>query len=209
MSPAPPPPPRGTFARALGAALLLSLAAWWTAAVAAGQGAPVVAGEDAAAPEPPSLPGPAGVGLEAAADRTAITVGDPIAVTLKLTRPPEITITSFAPEADLGRLTLLDRRSDPPRTLPDGRIEETRRLTVTVFEVGSFEIPGFVVEYTDAAARKGKSASAAIPVQVASVLPAGDEQPADIRPPAAMPERRVWPWLAGAAALLAAAALWW
>jgi hypothetical protein len=212
MSPAPAPPARGTLRRAPGILLLPLFAASWIAAAPAGEeGTAVPAGVGtAASPEaPPPLPGPAGVGLEVAADRTAITVGDPIAVTLKLTRPPEIAIRRFAPEAELGKLTLLDRLGDPPRTLPDGRIEEVRHLRVTVFEVGAFEIPAFVVEYTDAAGRKGKSATAAIPVQVASVLPAGDPQPADIKPPAAMPERILWPWLAGGAALLAAAAWWW
>ncbi|MBI4169594.1 MAG: hypothetical protein HY510_06625, partial [Acidobacteria bacterium] len=50
----------------------------------------------------------------------------------------------------------------------------------------------------------------ALPFEGASVLGTGDTRPADIKPPARMPERRMWPWVLAALGLLGAGAwLWW
>jgi hypothetical protein len=128
-----------------------------------------------------------------------------VTLTLRLSYPEGVRILSFTPEAALGKLALLGRSGAPPAREADGRLVETRVLKVTVYDVGGFEIPAFEASYEDARGRPGTAATRPMPLTVASVLPAGDERPADIKGPAAMSQRPVWPWVL--AALLAAGAL--
>ncbi|MBI4169646.1 MAG: hypothetical protein HY510_06890, partial [Acidobacteria bacterium] len=153
---------------------------------------------------------PALVRLEVEVDRKAITVGDPIVLTIRLTYPRDMRITSFSPESALDPVVLLGLLSEPPKTLEDGSVVETRTLRVTAYEPGSREIPALVASYVDASGKAGEASCAAIPFEVASVLGTGDTRPADIKPPARMPERRMWPWVLAALGLLGAGAwLWW
>src|SRR5437899_7302808 len=85
------------------------------------------AAEAAAPPAPPTeaAAGASGdVRLEATADRTAITVGDPITVTVRLIHPQGTKVVSFEPARALEAVTLLDQRSGPGRPLDLGRVEE-------------------------------------------------------------------------------------
>jgi hypothetical protein len=153
---------------------------------------------------------PGAVRLEVEADRTAITVGDPIVLTIRLTRPAGTRITSFSPEAAFDPAMLLGSAGRPPETLEDGSVRETRTLRVTGYKPGDGEIPALVASYVDESGRPGEATSAAIPFVIASVLEAGDAQPADIKPPARMPERPLWPWVLALLGLLGAGAwLWW
>jgi hypothetical protein len=153
---------------------------------------------------------PAAVRLEVEADRTAITVGDPIVLTIRLTYPAGVRITSFGPETAFDAAAVLGSASQPRETLEDGSVRDTRTLRVTAYKPGDGEIPALVASYVDASGKPGRASSAAIPFVVASVLEAGDAQPADIRPPARMPESPLWPWVLAALGLLGAGTwLWW
>lgn len=153
---------------------------------------------------------PGAARLEVEADRTAITVGDPIVLTIRLTFPAGTRVTSFSPEAAFDPAAILGSASRPRETLGDGSVRETRTLRVTSYKPGNGAIPALVASYVDASGTPGRASSAAIPFVVASVLGAGDAQPADIKPPAGMPERLLWPWILAALALLGAGMwLWW
>ena len=149
------------------------------------------------------------VRLEVVADREAITIGDPILLTVRLLAPPGATISTFAPEAGLGDLALLGRETRPPAILKDGRRVEERRLRVTAYTLGAHEIPSLSAGYRLPDGREGTARSRAIPFTVASVVPADDTRPADIRPPAVMPLAPRWPWVLAGLVLLAAAVWWW
>lgn len=182
--------------------------AGFLAVVAAGAwvSAPGEGGARAQEPAPPEEAGP--VRIEVSADRTNVTVGDPVAVSVRLVHPADVRITTFDPERSLGDIALLDRRSGEPLQLPDGRLQETRILRVARYETGPAEIPSFEAVFVDAAGKEGRVASRPLAITVSSVLAEGDTGPADINKPAEMPERALWPWITAAALAAAALALW-
>jgi oxygen tolerance protein BatD len=179
-----------------------------TSAAPATPGAPAAG---AAAPGPAAAVASGPVTVSLAVDRRAVTVGDPITITLTVHRPQKAEIVSFDPDRSLDALTLLDRKEGSPRTLPDGSVEEVRTLTLAAYETGHKEIPAITVVYRDAAGREGRVATAPVGIDIASVLTAGQTEPADIKPPWSMPARMIWPWVAAGALLLLALAwfLWW
>jgi hypothetical protein len=166
-------------------------------------GAGRVVGEE---PAPPQESGP--VRIDVAVDRTEVTIGDPIAVTVRLTHPEKVRITMFDPERSLGDLALLDRRGGEPEKLPDGRIRETRVLRVARYETGPATIPSFEAAFIGPDGKEGRVASNPMAFTVASILAEGDKGPADIKKPAEMPERALWPFAVAAGVLAVALALW-
>lgn len=167
-------------------------------------------GASGAGPEAPAgQEAPAGRGdvrLEVAADRTSVTIGDPIALTVRLTYPRGTTVSAFNPERFIGDLTLLERRNSPPRTLPDGRVEEIWTLRVAMYKIGTNTLPAFEAGYADPSGKAGKAASAPIKLEVTSVLKGGETAPADIKGQAEMPERPLWPFFLAGLLLFAAVA---
>ncbi len=150
------------------------------------------------------------VELTVEADRTAITVGDPIVLTVRLSYPEGTRIVSFDPEGLVAPLELLDAESAAPIRLEDGRIQDVRVYRATLFEIGEREIPGLTATYVPPGGGDEETvASAPMRVQVASVLAENDTEPADIKPPASMPAAPAWPWLLVGAAALAAALWFW
>jgi hypothetical protein len=150
------------------------------------------------------------VQLQVAADRTAVTVGDPVLLRVRLVYPRGVTIRSFAPESALQDVTLLDRSIRAAQPLPDGRLEEIRTLKVAAYKPGSVDVPSMEATFIDDKGKEGKVSSAPVTLRVESVLAPGESQPADIKPQAAMPESRVGFFLLlGAAALLLAAWAYW
>jgi hypothetical protein len=145
--------------------------------------------------------------LQVTVDRTEVTVGDPVTLTVRLSYAKGTTLRSFAPERSLGSLALLDRTIVPQHLLDDGRMEETRVLKVAAYQVGTVEIPALQVQAVDASGREEKASSEAITLNVASVLKPGETAPADIKPQARMPERPLWPLVL--LALVAAAVAGW
>jgi hypothetical protein len=178
------------------------------------QGAPpaaapagTAAGTTAAAP----ADGPAPVTIEVSADRAAVTVGDPVTLTFRLRHAKDFTIVTFDADRSLQTLTTLDQKEAAPRTLEDGRIEEVRVLSLAAYETGRKEIAPVRVVWRDPSGREGSVATRRVEIEVTSVLTEGQTEPADIKKPAAMPERGVWPWVVLGALLVAAvvALLWW
>ncbi len=164
------------------------------------------AGAVAPAPAVPDRAGP--IQIDVAVDRKTVSIGDPITVTIRLTRPPDARVTVFEPERSLGDIALLDRRSAGPEKLPDGRVQDTRVLRLARYETGETRIPSFEAVFVDAGGREGRVATAPVPISVTTVLAEGDARPADIKNPAVMPERPLWPWLVAGAVAAAAIALW-
>ena len=133
--------------------------------------------------------------LDGSADRTAITVGDPITLTVRLVYPPGTKILTFAPEEAMSTLAILGGEAGAPREDEEGRVEEIRTLRVTLYKTGEAEIPSFEVTYVGADDRQGSVASRPIRFEVTSVLAENDAEPADIKPPSVMAEGLPWPWL--------------
>ncbi len=155
-----------------------------------------------AAASPSASPAAGGVMLQVNADRTSVTVGDPITLTVRLTYPAGTSIRSFSPAASLGSLSLLDRTPGSPRATADGRMEEVTVLKVAAYQLGTVEVPSLEATFLDAAGREGKAKSEPLHFQVTSVLKPGETAPADIKPQAVMAERPVWPTVLLALVLL-------
>ena len=155
---------------------------------------------------PPQEAGP--VRIDVAVDKRDVTIGDPIVVTVRLTHPEDVRVGAFDPERSLGDLALLDRRAPEPEKLPDGRIRETRILRVARYETGPATIPSFEAVFTGPDGKEARVATPSAAVTVSSVLAEGDTGPADIKKPAEMPERVLWPFAVAAAALALALGLW-
>ena len=171
-----------------------------------GAGAP---GEAAAPEETPAAPAQAGgVRIEVEADRKTVTVGDPITITIRLFHPPEVRITSFEPERFLGDLALLERKTGETKTLQDGRVQESRVLRVARYKIGASRVPSIEASFVDAAGKEGKVATPPVPFAVGSILQEGDTRTADIKNPAVMTVRRLWPFILAAAAAIVLAAVW-
>ncbi len=176
------------------------------AAAGACIGALLVGRTAAQEPAPPQEAG--SVRIEVSVDRKAVTIGDPVVVTVQLLHPADVRIASFDPERSLGDLALLDRRGGEPVKLPDGRLQETRVLRVARYETGPAEIPSFEAVFVDPAGKEGRVATPPVSITISSVLAEGDTGPADIKKPARMPEGPLWPWITAAAIAAAALALW-
>jgi hypothetical protein len=170
-------------------------------------------GAGGAAPAPLRAPDSGGspVTLEVSADRSSVTVGDPVTLTFRLRHAKDVRIVTFDADRALAALEVLDQKEGTPRVLDDGRIEEMRTVTVAAYETGSKELAPVRVIYKDAAGKEGSVAARRIPITVTSVLTEGQNEPADLKKPAEMPERALWPWMLLLALLAAAlvAFLWW
>lgn len=155
-----------------------------------------------AAASPSASPAGGDVAIQVTADRTSVTVGDPITLRVRLTYPAGSSIRSFSPAASLGSLSLLDRTPGSPRATPDGRMEEVTVLKVAAYQLGAIDVPPLEATYLDRAGREGKASSEPLHLQVTSVLKPGETAPADIKPQAVMAERPVWPYVLLAVVLL-------
>jgi len=126
-------------------------------------------GQDVPAPE-----------VTATLDRTRVTVGDPIALTVVVKHAAGVTIDTTSIDDQLGSLEPLG--SDPPEDKSSGAGMELRlRYKVAVYHAGNAELPVLVFSYTspDGSQQQARS-KAPIAIAIQSVLPAGAD-PQDIR----------------------------
>jgi LPXTG-motif cell wall-anchored protein len=162
------------------------------------------------AAEPAGSAPAGGVTLGARADHLQVTVGDPIAVTFTLHHPEGMTLAEFDADHALKDLEVLGQMTTAPKRLADGTVEEGRVVTVAAYKTGAMEIPAVRAVLRDAAGKEIEARSAPLPYTVASVLRAGESEPADLKRPVDMRERLLWPWfLLGGLLLAVAAIVWW
>ncbi len=118
--------------------------------------------------------------LEVTADRTTVTVGDRITVTLVLRLPDGVQPDFSTLDQQFGDLDVLLIGLPEERPLPGGRREVRVRYQVAAFRPGDTEVPALSVPLKGASGAAGTLTSAPIPVTVQSVLPP-DQDPGDIR----------------------------
>ncbi len=136
------------------------------------------------------------------------TVGDPLALRLRVIAPEGAPVTlPELPEA-WGDFEIQTQTAKPPVT-QDGKTTYLLAVTATLWAPGSYETPATTVMYQDAA---GEHAVLATPltVSIASVLAEvtpgaeGQIEKRDLKPQSALPHPPLWPWLLGGAALFQA-----
>jgi hypothetical protein len=142
-------------------------------------------------------------------DRTRVTVGDPIALTVTVKHATGVTIETTSIDDQLGPLEPLG--SDPPEDRAvSGGMELRLRYTVAVYHTGTAELPALTFNYLlPDGSEQQVSSRGPVQIVVQSVLTAGSD-PNDIRPlkPQASlptPASEQLLWVAGLGGIAAAA----
>jgi hypothetical protein len=200
---------RGRAARLGAAALCLA------AAVLAGACAPDAA-QQAAEPEFEIVKsyeqGP--LRIELKIERAKISVADRLGMVLEVTAPESLDVELPECGNELGEFGVADFRTAQPRLVDQGRVLLGRSYVLEPFLAGEYKIPPLTVRYTERQpdAEPREILTGEVTIEVASVLPAGEQQPEikEIAAPVEMPAPW-WPWLAGGigVAALLTALLWW
>lgn len=143
-------------------------------------------------------------------DRTRVTVGDPIQLSVTVKHPATVTMQTTSIDDQLGGLEPLS--SDPPEDrIVSGGMELRLRYRVAAYHTGAVQLPALTFSYTQPDGSQGQTASKPIDITVQSVIGAGAD-PTDIKPlksqislPA--PASTTLVWVSGAAAVVAAVVL--
>jgi len=143
------------------------------------------------------------VAVTAEVDRTAITLGEPVAFTLRVAHDPAV-------EPVLPRGTLpfpgfeLVKFAQREESAGE-QVVEILTWTLTRWELGKVDIPPVSVSYLDRDHQPQEAASLPIPVEVTPVLAADDETLRAMKPAVVLPVNwRFWGLVSAFSALLAA-----
>jgi len=113
-------------------------------------------------------------------DKTRVTVGDPINLTVTVRHAPNVTIGTTSIDDQLGKLEPLGSQPADERSV-GGDLELRLRYTVAIFETGTIPVPQFAISYTLPDGTQGLATpSTPLSITVESIIPAG-ENPTDIK----------------------------
>ena len=126
----------------------------------------------------------AGVRVSLKADRTALTVGDLVTLTLEVTHPADhvVVVPRLGPE--WGPFEVISQTTAHVSSNGDGTETTSQRLTVTVFALGTFETPDLSISVRGPDGGVERVFPLPVLLTVNSVLSGPDERLKDIRPPA-------------------------
>ena len=130
-------------------------------------------------------------------DRDTITIGDPITFRMRIRRHIEDTVTLASEDEDgfSGALDVLGAQEPRTKVLDGNRVEETRDVVMTAYQVGSIEIPPVSLRYKTATGDTGQVRSRPVTVVVQSVRPEDLSDIRDLKPPAHIQARiPIWAW---------------
>jgi len=162
---------------------------------------------------------PEGLRIETWIDPEHATVGDHIRVDFLIALPEGCQVRMPDPGRHIGDLSVLqfypgpDLPEDPqgPDTEPaeTAQRRHAARLIVAAYRTGSLELPPLRLVFTDRTGSVTELATPALHITIDSVLTEQDPQLRDLRKQAEIPMPMRWGlWLAAAAILAAAVALW-
>lgn len=151
------------------------------------------------------------VSVSTAVDRSVITIGDLITLSVTVTHAPEVEIRPPAPGVALGDFEVRDSVTHPARREGD-RVIERFDLVLTTFETGDFSIPPIEIGYREAGENDDQILETeSFSVTVESVNPDEDGEIREIKPPWEIPVSLLSvliPVAIGLAALLAGLGAW-
>ncbi len=120
------------------------------------------------APEAFAEPQNSPVKAEARVLRSRVRIGDEIRLLVLVDHPRKYTLTP--PDAKFPVAPFEIKRVDPaPVIKGQNRIQETFRLTLTVFQTGDLEVPAIPIEYRNEDGEPGRVMTEAVPVKVVSI----------------------------------------
>lgn len=144
-------------------------------------------------------------------NRDSLTVGDPVELLLDVTHPAGQQVLIPKLEQTWGSFEVQAQSPTQTQANPDGTETTRQRITVTLFEPGTFQTPPLPLTITGSNGQITNAEAGPVSLTVTPTLAEGDTALADIRPQAEMELPLSWPIMAtGAAALLAVTiAGWW
>jgi hypothetical protein len=158
-----------------------------------------------------------GVEVRLIPERSELTVGDPLQLTLEVTHPAGTQV--IIPQLDPVWGDLEVRNQSPATTVANEDGTETTRGTestrqvieVTLFDLGEFETPTWSVTIRDEAGQVFEEAIPTVTLEVVPTLDAEDNELRDIKPQAGLAVPPTWPWIAGGLlfAVTLTAGGWW
>jgi len=155
--------------------------------------------------------GAASVSIEAAVDKSTITVGDPIKYSIKIARNKETTVLLPPPGEQLGWFEIKDYQKLDEYSHKGKIIMETR-FVITAYDTGDFIIPPMIIPFTSTSGDSGELLSQRIPIRVNSVLDPQNLEAKDIKGQLELPEPDLtkYYWAGGGLFLiLILVLLWW
>ena len=142
------------------------------------------------------------------ANQAAVTVGDPIQLTIAVTHPTGAQAIFPTLAANWGDFIV---RSQSPVTAiasADGTTTSTQLVDVRLFAPGAYQTPPLTITIADAAGQTSDIQAAPISLNVQSVLVEGDTTLRDIKPQAALPFPAGWPWMMAGLVAIVAFVVW-
>ena len=129
------------------------------------------------------------ISAEVSLDRSTITVGDPVLFRMIVRYNPSLKIVPSRLGQNLGQFVIRDYQTLPLREEEGMMVEETRYL-LTLFEVGSFEIPFLQIRYTDPDGKSHSISTSALKLEVKAVNTENIQDIRDIKDPLEI----TWNW---------------
>ena len=143
------------------------------------------------------------VQVDLVADRSELTVGDRVTMTLDVTYPSGFQVVLPRLPREWGALEVLDKSNTSVVDNEDGTETISQVIEVTAFTPGEFLTPGLEISVREPAGGFSVKPAPPLSLNVASVLAEGDEELRDIRPQADLYVPPIWPWVLGAVAAIA------
>ena len=143
------------------------------------------------------------VQVDLVADRSELTVGDRVIMTLDVTYPSGFQVVLPRLPREWGALEVLDQSNTSVVDNKDGTETISQVIEVTAFVPGEFLTSGLEISVREPAGGFSVKTAPPVSLNVASVLAEGDEELRDIRPQADLDVPPVWPWVLGVVAAIA------
>ncbi|MDA0712058.1 MAG: hypothetical protein O3B73_17815 [bacterium] len=138
----------------------------------------------------------AAVDFRAGVNRDTIAIGDPIVFRMRLIRGVGDVTTFEYGDAFPDPFDILEKRPVQTESLTGDRVQETRDMILTVFQLGQFDIPSVSLRYVLANGDSGRVASRVIPVLTQSIRSEGETEIRDVKPPVAIKGAiPAWAWI--------------
>jgi hypothetical protein len=160
-----------------------------------------------------ALPAQAAEGVKATltASQTELTVGDPVQLTLTVTRPAGSQVIFPKLDQQWGQFEVQNQAPVTTVTNPDGSQTSTQIITVTLFDLGSFETPALPLTISTGQGQVTEETDPSVSLTVTPTRAQDNTALKDIRPQAGMKVATPWPLLAAVvlALLAVAGGGWW
>jgi hypothetical protein len=160
-----------------------------------------------------AMPAQAAEGLKATltASQTELTVGDPVQLTLAVTRPAGSQVIIPKLDQQWGQFEVQSQAPVTTVANPDGTQTTTQIITVTLFDLGAFDTPALPLTISTGQGQVTEETVPPVSLTVTPTRAQDDTALKDIRPQADLKVPSQWPLLAAAllAVLAAAGGGWW